>query len=181
MNKFKNQSGYDKLNKSSELLEKPKPVPLGVKPTLPDIYLPDPKDANFDKMLNNGQIPPMTQSGSNSSSQPIASSDSPVYGMAVPSPPNYAVSPTQQMAPSGFGINNSLNSISSTTEIENSGNSPNHALKDQPTTSGKSSNIHDDDLPTDCHGLSLTRRRGLGHVEEAGSGMAVSGPSGLPR
>ena len=134
MNKFKNQSGYDKSNKSHDLLEKPKPVPLGVKPTLPDIYLPDPKDVNFDKMVSNGHI---------SQNEEGANQDSPVYGMAGPSPPNYAVSPTQQLAPSGFGINNSLSSISANEKLENQ--SP--SLEESESLSAKGSKVPNDDTP----------------------------------
>ena len=47
--KFKNKSGYNKASKSTtDHLEKPNAVALGAKPTLPDIFLPDPNDANYD-------------------------------------------------------------------------------------------------------------------------------------
>ena len=126
MNSFKNESGYNKPNKQADKLEKPNPVPLGVKPTLPDIYLPNPKDVNFDKVVNNGQILP--------TSEPIATADSPVYGMAGPSPPNYAISPVPQLASSGFETNSSPNSNQVTTEL--SGGALSH------TSTAKDSNPH---------------------------------------
>ena len=101
MNNFKNESGYNKSNKQADLLEKPTPVPLGVKPTLPDIYLPDPKDMNFDKVLNSGQVSLHADSN--------VTADSPVYGMTGPSP-SYSISPPHGEASSGVDIDSNSNS-----------------------------------------------------------------------
>ena len=59
---------------------------------MPDIYLPDPKDVNFDKVVGSGQAPIHGDLNN--------TADSPVYGMAGPSP-NYSISPTQELTPSG--------------------------------------------------------------------------------
>ena len=59
---------------------------------MPDIYLPDPKDVNFDKVVGSGQAPIHGDLNN--------TADSPVYGMAGPSP-SYSISPTQELTPSG--------------------------------------------------------------------------------
>ena len=110
MNNFKNESGYNKTNKQTDLLEKPNPVPLGVKPSLPDIYLPDPKDVNFDKVVSSGQVPSHADSN--------ATADSPVYGMAGPSP-SYSISPSQELASSGLDINNISHPNQDNVELDN--------------------------------------------------------------
>ena len=85
----------------------------------------------------------MVSNGHISQNEEGANQDSPVYGMAGPSPPNYAVSPTQQLAPSGFGINNSLSSISANDKLENQ--SP--SLEESESLSAKGSKVPNDDTP----------------------------------
>ena len=99
-------------------------------------------------MVSNGQILPKVHGDDSIGAQPIASADSPVYGMAGPSPPNYAISPTQQLASSGFGISSNIPSMVRNTELSNTSPIPRQAteMEDQ-SLKCQGSKIIDNDTP----------------------------------